>query len=152
MGNDLRTNPYDIQLAGLNTSMDNKVVSYTPTWVGSVANPVINNGSLTGWYSKQGDFITAHISIIMGAGTTYGSGIYRLGIPVVSGRISMMGNWLAFDSSTGLIYTGASYSVAAGFNFMQMPINATTGYVTDVAPFAWGTGDVLYATITYPIR
>lgn len=55
--------------------------TYTPTWTGSVSNPAIGNGTLTGRYRRRGTSLNLRISVIPGSTTTFGSGVYTLGLP-----------------------------------------------------------------------
>lgn len=55
--------------------------TYNPVWTGSTTNPVVNNGSLTGRYSKFGRDVRFHINLICGSTTTYGSGNYAYTLP-----------------------------------------------------------------------
>jgi len=54
---------------------------YVPQWVGSVTNPSIGNGSITGTYNMRGNVVEVQIFISMGSTTTYGSGSYTFSLP-----------------------------------------------------------------------
>jgi hypothetical protein len=56
--------------------------SYTPTWTGATTNPVINNGTLAGFYTQVGKTVKARIEVAAGSSTTYGSGLYSWALPV----------------------------------------------------------------------
>jgi len=55
--------------------------TYTPTWTGSTTNPAIGNGTLVGRYRRHGTTLHLRISVIPGSTTTFGSGVYTLGLP-----------------------------------------------------------------------
>lgn len=55
--------------------------TYTPTWTGSVSNPAIGNGTLVGRFRRDGTTLHLRISVIPGSTTTFGSGVYSLGLP-----------------------------------------------------------------------
>jgi len=56
-------------------------VAYAPTWTAAITNPVIGNGTITGFYRMVGNTFQYRIVITMGSTTTYGSGMYLLSTP-----------------------------------------------------------------------
>lgn len=69
--------------------------TYTPAWTAATTNPVVNNGTLTGRYSKFGRDVRFHINLICGSTTTYGSGTYSFSLPPFAAAnlgASMIGN------------------------------------------------------------
>jgi hypothetical protein len=56
--------------------------TYNPSWTASVTNPVIGNGTITGRYKQIGKTVFVVVKISMGTSTTYGSGIWRISLPV----------------------------------------------------------------------
>ena len=65
-------------LAALNDTW----TTYTPAWTASTTNPAIGNGTITGRYQRVGKTVSFWAYINCGSTTTYGSGNYRLTIPV----------------------------------------------------------------------
>lgn len=47
---------------------------FTTTWTNTLTNPVIGNGSNTGYYSQIGRVVNFRITILCGSTTTYGTG------------------------------------------------------------------------------
>src|SRR5688572_9025428 len=77
--------------------------AYTPSWTGSVSNPVLNNGTLTGRYRRVtgSDLIVVEGRLTCGSTTTYGSGTYYISVPVTPSATSTLaaaGACYFFDS------------------------------------------------------
>jgi hypothetical protein len=66
---------------GSGNSVLQRLVPYTPSWTASTANPSIGNGSITGYYSRQGSDITVQIDLRFGTTTTFGTGNWRISVP-----------------------------------------------------------------------
>lgn len=56
--------------------------TYTPTWIGSISNPSIGNGTLTGAYKRIGSTVFFRIRLTVGSTTSFGSGSYSLSLPL----------------------------------------------------------------------
>lgn len=71
------------QLNALQDGIQAAWTAYTPAWTGSVTNPVIGNGTITGAYLQMGKTIVGFwAKVVAGSTTTYGSGAYSLSLPV----------------------------------------------------------------------
>jgi hypothetical protein len=147
----LKTNPFPINLAGVDTSKDNKVYGYTPTWTGATANPVLGNGSMSGWYSTRGDLVLMSISMVMGGTTTFGTGMWSWSIPsqMAVGRNATGSIWML--SAGVAFYTGVTLAVAAATTIQAYYSGVGGGVQTNV-PFVWKATDQLVLTLEYPIR
>jgi len=135
-------------------------VSYTPTWTGAGGDPVIGNGTLRGEYSRNGDVITLGVEITMGSSTTFGSGQWRVGLPMIARPASGMAQvGTAFMLKTGanfyfgfcVIPNGSAYLYA----YPQMKVDsngdpvASTTTVQSDTPFTWANGDILRINTSY---
>lgn len=60
------------------------VTTYTPTWTATTTNPVIGNGTLTGYYARFNDLIFYIISMTAGTTTTFGTGTWEFAAPVAA--------------------------------------------------------------------
>jgi hypothetical protein len=152
MTNTLKTNPYELGLAGVDTSKDNRSRVYTPTWTGATTNPVLNNGTLTANYMTRGDSILINILLLPGTLTTYGTGAWRFSFPTLQNAAYYgVGSLLMFHAATATYFTGVSLAVQ-GANFMQIYNNNQTVPVSAAVPFAWASGDSMILTAEYQIR
>lgn len=125
--------------------------SYTPTWTAATTNPVLNNGTIVGRYIKIGLTVTAAIKLTMGSTTTYGSGIYRFGIPSTSAasmdyigtaRLNAVNSW------NGLVVLGASVADMNAF-FPTSAADSRTITMNNAAPETLANGHIFRACITY---
>jgi hypothetical protein len=58
-------------------------IEYAPVWTAAVVNPVNGaGGSILGRYCQIDKLVTLKITMAFGAGTTYGTGEWRLSLPV----------------------------------------------------------------------
>jgi hypothetical protein len=85
--------------------------TYTPTWQGSVTNPVVNNGSVSGAYVRSGKTGMFAISVDAGSTTTFGSGNYTFSLPpswtaIGSGINRVPGVMMMRDNSAATHNTG----------------------------------------------
>lgn len=135
-------------------ALTNSWTAFTPSWVASVTNPVLNNGLIQAFYFQDGKLVHFRITITFGSTTTAGSGNYTFGLPVASieeigvpvgdcvvqdasvttNRIAGLCAWL--NTTTTIAVTG---STAARMT------NASTG----IAAITWAAGDQIQIKGTY---
>lgn len=121
---------------------------YTPLWTGSVSDPVLNNGTMTAHYVKVDKQVTANVRITMGAGTTYGSGVWSISLPfTISASARAVGVALLTDAGTGL--TVAVAVGAASGTVVTIGPNGASSSVGPTVPFTWAVGDALEFSVTY---
>ncbi len=134
--------------------------AYTPTWTGSVSNPVVNDGTLTGRFSMQGKLVVAKINLTMGAGTTYGSGQWRMTFPIATTAYSetpdtQVGGVYLKDAGAAN-YTGWCDIVTGSDGYIGLTYqNATSGglgAVTPTAPFTFASTDNIGIQFQYEIQ
>lgn len=117
------------------------------SWTAATGNPSLGNGTWTGKYLQIGKLIIFSIEIVMGSTTTYGTGQWRLALPVTprsANRITFTGDLL--DTGTASFPLKASYvtSVTAmTLTTEPTTAGATDRSVTSAVPHTWGTGDAL---------
>lgn len=125
-----------------------EVSAYTPTWTGSVTNPAIGNGTITGRYRRHGKTVTATINITTGSTTTYGSGFWSFTLPVTADTtVSPIGSAQMLDASTGTVYTG--HVIHTTSTTMVVYSHNTTAAVGQATPQTWAVNDTLRLTLTY---
>jgi hypothetical protein len=138
--------------------------SYTPTWTGATTNPVINNGTLAGYYSQIGKTVFCSIEVLAGSTTTYGSGAYSWALPVTALALSdstatsvnmPVGDCAIFagTSSPGTAFLGTTTTVQA-----RVPVTASganpvytnyTALVTQGTPVTLATGTFITLNFFY---
>lgn len=127
--------------------------AFTPTWSAATTPPALGNGTLAGRYTQVGK--TVHFSIVLTAGTTttFGTGTFRLTLPVAPEDRRWRFLVDALDTSAGMNWGGwGIWDQANGVVNIAVP--ATTAGNQDrgasvTVPFAWATGDVLTISGTY---
>jgi hypothetical protein len=111
---------------------------YTPTWRGSVSDPAIGNGLLTGQFTKVGKTVFFRAVITMGGTTTFGSGYWIIGLPAAL-------KYTPFSPTAMLVDSGTGYHFAGGLAVSTTEvilIDMATGALLDSAtPFTWTVGD-----------
>jgi hypothetical protein len=129
---------------------DIPITSYTPSWTAATANPDIGNGTITGRYSKRGNWVHASVKIVMGNTTTFGTGAWRISLPFVpSSDIPQEGTAQILDSGTGF-YVGAAKTFNDGTARCQVFSGDNSGNaLTSAIPFTWAASDELNLTIIY---
>jgi len=120
--------------------------SYTPVWTGASTNPVVGNGTLNGQFSREGKKITAHIQLIMGSTTTFGSGQWSITLPT-NAKNRSIGTLQGFDAGTSLVV--GSCEVSAGGNTVAMASDGNVANYSPTIPHTWANGDRIIISITY---
>ncbi|MGW0580487.1 hypothetical protein ACWD25_32035 [Streptomyces sp. NPDC002920] len=132
--------------------------TYTPVWTASTTNPVINNGSILGRYSKVGRKVSLKINLIPGSLTTFGSGNYFLSLPfaAASSGITTTGDAQYLASGTGstgnrfggqcIISSGASTLSAF---FPPSATNVVLSFQTPTQPENFHSGDQVRISVEY---
>lgn len=126
---------------------------YQPSWYGSISNPAIGNGTITGSFRRLGSVGHMRGVITMGSTTTYGSGLWYVTMPVgwsASGIITngyQVGHLMLNDTGTA-VYKGLCYAAAGGTVLNFVHGSTTWTNVTATSPFTWVSGDFLAWNIT----
>lgn len=127
------------------------LLTYTPVWSASGTAIALGNGTVTGSYLQVGCMVWVRIVLTMGSTSTYGTGFYRLSLPVAPAVDSMIPGY-ADDTSTAHrapLVARITAASATGDN-MRMACDASvTGGVGPTSPFTWATGDALYLSGWY---
>lgn len=127
--------------------------SYTPVWTGSTTNPVIGNGVVFGFYMQLGKMVHCWGSVTAGSTTTFGSGTYRLSLPVAADAnlIGPVGQFHFrkvatndYLAAAGQIVTSTTISISVGSTY---PSNSSWQPTT---PFTFASGDSCRWSMTYP--
>jgi hypothetical protein len=128
--------------------------TYTPTWIGSVSNPSLGNGTLTAYYIKVGRVVHFLIKLTMGSTTTFGSGTYDFTLPLTASSdyetYFPLGNASGVDAGSG-VANGNAIIVDQTKVRIAKQANTTADY-GDWAhnyPFTWANGDKLFIFGSY---
>lgn len=132
--------------------------TYTPVWRGSITNPVIGNGSITGRYANIGATILGEIRVIAGTvGFTRGSGIYTISIPTagVIENFQPVGQVVMRDEGPGTNYFGTAIFNGGLTDRIELYMHSQVGTfdegvaVTESTPFLFSANDKILIQITY---
>lgn len=119
--------------------------TYAPTWLGTVTNPAIGNGTITARYMQIGKTVHTSGRINMGSSTTFGSGDWHVTLPVTPAA-----NFIAIGSAYAADATGSLYSAVAGpVSGNQLFFIAGSAIIGAASPFAWAVNDNFGWSYTY---
>lgn len=120
---------------------------YTPTLTASVSNPVLGNGTSVGAYKRSGREIVFRAEIAMGSTTTYGSGQYKVSVPVPAKTTQIQYvNCQLTDISSGLHWFGFADIAAGTVAALVTYIGTADGSYRTISqnqPISWANGDKL---------
>ncbi len=120
--------------------------SYVPVWTASGTNPVINNGTIEGWYIVIGKTCFVRGNISMGSTTTFGTGEWYVSMPVTAVHADAILMTVTLLDNGSAWYNAIMAGGRAGFN-TKSPIqyvnivNGTANDVNAAQPFTWTSGD-----------
>jgi hypothetical protein len=120
---------------------------YAPTWT-ATSDPAIGDGSIDGEYIKWGSLVLAKAHIVMGSTTTYGSGVWNIGLPFPAASAFMhIGSARVFQSGV-IIRSGNSISVA-GTAKCTVEIDSTGNGISSTVPHTWSANDAVTISLPY---
>lgn len=123
------------------------------SWTAATSNPAIGNGTWAGAYMQVGKFVQLRVTITMGTTTTYGTGGWRVALPVTP-KAGVRWRFLAeaWDSA-GTLVSGVGVVDASGaIALYRVGGSAAADSVisgSGTAPIAWGSTDVLTVMGSY---
>lgn len=132
--------------------------TYTPTWTGSVTNPVIGDGILSGRYMNVGATIFGEIRIQAGVtGFSRGEGIYRVGLPTagVVENFQPVGQVVMRDEGPGINYFGTAIFNSNITDAVELFMHTQVAQfdegiaATHNTPFLFGANDKILIQFTY---
>lgn len=131
---------------------------YTPTWTGTVSNPVIGNGILSGRYMNVGATIFGEIRIQAGTtGFTRGEGTYRIGLPTagVVENFQPVGQVVMRDEGPGVNYFGTAIFNSGITDAIELFMHSQVAQfdegvaVNHTTPFLFSANDKILIQFTY---
>jgi hypothetical protein len=125
--------------------IDNGWTAYTPEWTAASSNPVINNGTIEGYYKVIGKTCFVRGNIAMGSTTTFGTGEWYVSMPFTASHAdAILMTVTLLDNGSGW-YNATMAGARAGFNH-KAPIQyqsagGTANDIYPTQPFTWASTD-----------
>lgn len=124
--------------------------AYTPAWTSSGAAPAINNGSLTGRYWRFQRLIIAQVTWSAGSTTNFGTGSYRLSLPIASDLGSFIYGYASYnDASTFNTYVMVAGQLTSTTVQFSWNVGGINGLWAQTTPVGMASGDSVQATFIY---
>ena len=127
--------------------------AYTPIWTGASTNPVIGNGTITGYWRRIGDSIEIMIELLPGSSTTFGSGAWGFSLPpglTIDLTKTTSSNILgAMQVNPGALTYVLEVRVGSVAN--TLGAYTSSGWLSSMVPATWGTASSLDLRATIPI-
>ncbi len=149
-----------ILLSGSLTINQNRIddawTAYTPEWTAASSNPVINNGTIQGYYKVVGKTCFVRGNIAMGSTTTFGTGEWYVSMPFTASHAdSILMTATLLDNSTAW-YNAILNGARAGFShksaIQYQVVGGTADSLTPTTPFTWASGDRFTWNGSYEIQ
>jgi hypothetical protein len=123
-------------------------VAYTPALSSANADASLGDGTLTGYFSRNGRTVKATVRLIFGTTTTFGTGAIRITLPFTpSTDIPQQGAALLLDAGTQF-HVATARTLTSGAGRVEIYASAASG-VTGAVPFTFTTNDEIQFTIVY---
>ena len=128
------------------SQIDSAWTSYVPVWTAASVNPVINNGTIEGYYKLIGKTCFVRGNIAMGSTTTFGTGEWYVSMPFTAANADAILMTATLLDNGSAWYNATMVGGRAGFN-NKAPlqyVNFTNGTASDVnatQPFTWASTD-----------
>jgi len=132
--------------------------TYVPAFTGSVTNPAIGNGTVSGRYMNVGATIFGEIRITAGTtGFTRGEGIYRIGLPAagIVENFQPVGQVVMRDEGPGTNYFGTAIFNNNADDVIELYMHSQVAQfdegvaVTHTTPFLFSANDKILIQFTY---
>jgi hypothetical protein len=134
----------------------NAWATYTPSWTtGADPQPSIGDGTITGRYKAIGKTVFVSVKINMGATTTYGSGAWRISLPVnaYASYSASLGTLFYDTAGGGVWYQGTSSTEFGGNTSYTIPLwdkgTTSSAAIDSAIPFSWAQSDFLTINGSY---
>jgi hypothetical protein len=118
--------------------------SYTPTWAGG--SPAIGNGSLAGFWKRDGQDMLLEIALDTGTTTTYGAGSWSFSIPsgytidsanIPATGFETVGSSVALVTASANSYEGAVYVATSTTLYITRTDGSTAADYSSTVPATW---------------
>jgi hypothetical protein len=127
--------------------------SYTPVWGSNGTQPTLNNGTISGSYTRIGKTIHYRIQMTIGSTSSLGTGTrYTFTLPSTNKNLYPMATGFYFDTSTNTWYSvwGRTTTTAVDTLWVAAGPNGLTGGTLGAAnPVVPASGDIYFMNGTY---
>jgi hypothetical protein len=139
-------------IAGSVPSYETPWIAYEVLWTtDGEPQPVLNDGTVTGYYKLIGKTCFVRVKLNCGAATTFGTGAFQFSLPFSASSpdgiqfpCSLLNNGVSWYTGTvNGTYSGATNKSAILINTSPAPA------VSSAAPFVWGNTDSIQFNGTY---
>jgi len=134
------------------TINDTGWTNFTPTWYAGTGTNSVGDGLAEGRYRQLGKTVEVWMQITMGSTTTFGTGEYKVSLPVASRMLgSAVLSLVMSDTGTRLYNSLAhnAYTTTLFHTSSNVTLFWDTGVVTNTSPFTWTNGDFFVIAGTY---
>jgi hypothetical protein len=134
------------------TINDTGWTNFTPTWYAGTGINSVGDGLAEGRYRQLGKTVEVWMQITMGSTTTFGTGEYKVSLPVASRMLgSAVLSLVMRDDGTRLYNSLAhnAYTTTLFHTNSNVTLFWDTGVVTNTSPFTWAAGDFFIIAGTY---
>ena len=147
---------YSVTDNGTGNDVFQRLQTYTPTWTASGTAPALGNGTITGYWSRQGNQISVEIDFTIGSTSTVGTGDWSFSLP----RLDYYGAVVQLVG-TGFCSNAAATSSCAFAVRVTPGAQKCQGFYGDAGTGAaklvgattpaavWGTGSTIRFSLTY---
>jgi hypothetical protein len=119
-----------------------------PTCADSSGTAILGNGTLVGFFTRNGDAINVIIQFTIGSTTNLGTGFFRFGLPYPRATSDTIWTGSVFSSHEATNYMGTC-EIPGAANYLQLTVLSNGTGFTHLNPAAFATGDTFYMTATY---
>lgn len=116
---------------------------YTPVLSGS--GTALGNGTVTGFYTRNGELVTFTIVLGIGTTTTIGSTL-TISLPVATMSSNQAASAAGYDASAGSVRT---LGVVINAGASSLTVLHSSGYVNGTTPVSWAVSDQIIVSGTY---
>jgi hypothetical protein len=121
------------------------------TWSPSYTNLTIGNGTVTARYGYSGKYVIASWSLTWGSTTSQSGGTPTISLPSTAKNSLFVGAAWFLDAATAAYMGILTADSTTAFRLQNLrsanPIQISS--FDSSAPFTWGNGDIMYATVCY---
>ena len=124
--------------------------TWTPAWTSSGTQPALNNGTISGRYTRINKLVVAQGILSVGSTTTFGTGGYFISIPVTAQNTNgyAAGFAVLLDASAGFTrYSGVAW--LASTTTLEINVSDGVGQWQPTVPITLANGDQVRFAAVY---
>lgn len=136
--------------ANATNTISHRQVYYNPTVTSGGTAPSIGNGTVEGFWQRDGGAVTLTVELTMGTTTSLGTGDVRFALPTphITGTTLFVGTGTC---TIGAVRTFVTPLITGGSSYLTLMQDGAAGQVTYNSPGVFAAGDSIRITITYLI-